>query len=122
MQKTTMFYDGGCPLCRKEVAHYIKLDKQQRIAWLDIHANPHVLAPYKISPQTAMQRLHALDKQGKLQSGAWAFATIWADLPYYRHLARMVRALRLLPLIDFAYRQFAKRRYRARCKDGVCTR
>jgi len=122
MQKTTMFYDGGCPLCRKEVAHYIKLDKQQRIAWLDIHADPRVLEPYKISQQTAMQRLHALDKQGKLQSGAWAFATIWADLPYYRHLARFVRTLRLLPLIDFAYRQFAKRRYRSRCKAGVCTR
>ncbi|MGV6810502.1 MAG: thiol-disulfide oxidoreductase DCC family protein [bacterium] len=122
MQKTTMFYDGGCPLCRKEVAHYIKLDHQQRIAWLDIHADPSVLEPYAISQAHAMQRLHALDREGKVQSGAWAFATIWADLPYYRHLATVVRTLRLLPLIDFAYRHFAKWRYRSRCKTGYCSR
>ncbi|HHC74093.1 MAG TPA: DUF393 domain-containing protein [Thiothrix sp.] len=117
-----MFYDGGCPLCRKEVAHYIKLDRQQRIAWLDIHADPSALEPYAISQASAMQRLHALDRQGKVQSGAWAFATIWADLPYYRHLATVVRTLRLLPLIDFAYRHFAKWRYRSRCKTGTCSR
>jgi len=115
-----MFYDGGCPLCRKEVNHYIQLDKQAKINWLDIHADPTPLNNINISQATAMQRLHVLDKHGKVQSGAWAFATIWEDLPYYRHLAKLVRWLHVLPLMDFAYRHFARWRYRSRCKDGQC--
>lgn len=120
MTKTTMFYDGGCPLCRKEVNHYIKLDRQQLINWQDIHADASVLEPHGVSPTLAMQRLHVLDKNGQMQSGAKAFAALWDDLPYYRWLAKIVRVLHLLPIIEFAYKHFAKWRYKSRCNDEHC--
>ena len=117
---TTMFYDGSCPLCRREVAHYRRLDRAGRVNWLDIAADPAPLAEHGLTRTEAMQRLHALDREGRLVSGAWAFAAIWAELPAYRWLARLVRGLRLLPLIDWAYRHFARWRFRRRCEDGHC--
>lgn len=118
--QTTMYYDGSCPLCSREVAHYRRLDRDGRVRWIDIAADPGELATHDITPTLAMQRLHALDAEGRLVSGAWAFAAIWAQLPYYRHLARLVRGLRLLPLIDWGYRHFARWRFRRRCSDGGC--
>lgn len=29
--KTTVFYDGGCPLCRREIDHYRRIDPTGRI-------------------------------------------------------------------------------------------
>jgi predicted DCC family thiol-disulfide oxidoreductase YuxK len=116
-----MFYDGGCPLCRREVAHYRRLDREGRVDWLDIHAQPEVLAEIGVSPAQAMERLHARDPEGRVHVGAPAFAVVWDALPYYRWLARLVRGLRLLPLLDWAYTRFAAWRFRRRCAEGACT-
>lgn len=118
--RTTMFYDGSCPLCRREVAHYRRLDRSGRVHWLDIAADPTPLQAHGVSPEQAMRRLHALDADGRLVSGAWAFAAIWRELPGYRWLARLVTALHLLPLMDAVYRRFARWRYARRCREGIC--
>lgn len=118
--RTTMFYDGSCPLCRREVAHYRRLDRDGRVHWQDIAADPTPLKPHGVSAEQAMRRLHALDADGRLVSGAWAFAAIWRELPGYRWLARLVSTLHLLPLIDALYRRFARWRYTRRCRDGIC--
>ena len=120
--RTTMFYDGSCPLCRREVAHYRRLDQAGRVRWQDIAEDAAELTAHGIGREQAMRRLHALDAEGRLVSGAWAFAAIWRELPGYRWLARLVRTLHLLPLIDFLYRHFARWRYARRCRDGVCGR
>lgn len=39
----TLFYDGGCPLCSREVAHYRGLDQSDRVPWVDIHATPRAV-------------------------------------------------------------------------------
>ncbi|MFT6308343.1 MAG: putative DCC family thiol-disulfide oxidoreductase YuxK, partial [Halioglobus sp.] len=31
-----MFYDGACPLCSREVAHYRRIDTNNNVSWLDI--------------------------------------------------------------------------------------
>ncbi len=119
--QTTMFYDGGCPLCSREVAHYRRLDQQGRIKWADIHADPATVNTIRISYEEAMARLHVRDRSGEVQSGAWAFAAVWEELPYYRWLARVLRTLRLLPLVDLGYTYFARWRFRRRsCETGTC--
>lgn len=119
--KPTMFYDGACPLCRREVAHYRRIDRDGRVAWVDIAADATPLAALGITPAAAMRHLHALDRQGSVRVGAWAFATIWDELPYYRWLGRLVRLPGVLPLLDRVYRRFADWRLKRRCADGSCS-
>jgi predicted DCC family thiol-disulfide oxidoreductase YuxK len=114
-----MFYDGGCPLCRREVAHYRRLDRQNRIDWVDISRDPETLA-LGVTLEQAMARLHVQDPQGRLLTGVAAFAAVWDALPGYRHLARLVRALGLVPALDWAYARFARRRSARRCAEGFC--
>lgn len=118
--KTTMFFDGGCPLCRREVAHYRRLDRGDRIRWVDITSQPGTLSKYGIAYGTAMERLHALDEDGQIVSGVPAFVAVWRQLPGYRHLARVVEGLRLVPLLDWLYTRFASWRHKRRCRDGAC--
>jgi predicted DCC family thiol-disulfide oxidoreductase YuxK len=115
-----MFFDGGCPLCRREVAHYRRLDRAGRVDWVDISREPDALAAWGVTLEEAMARLHVRERSGRLVTGVPAFVAVWDDLPYYRHLARVVRALGLVPLLDRVYGRFARRRYARRCADGFC--
>jgi predicted DCC family thiol-disulfide oxidoreductase YuxK len=115
-----MFYDGACPLCRREVAHYRRLDRRGRVAWVDISRDTAALRRHGIDPGAAMARLHALDEEGRVVTGAAAFAAVWRGLPGYRHLARLVQGLGLIPLLDRLYDRFAAWRLGRRCRDGQC--
>jgi predicted DCC family thiol-disulfide oxidoreductase YuxK len=115
-----VFYDGGCPLCRREIDHYRRLDRDERVEWVDILQAPESLARAGLDREEAMARFHVLDGRGRWQTGAWGFAEVWSHLPYYRRLAGAVRGLGLLPLMDAGYRLFARRRLAARCRDGAC--
>ena len=118
-----MFYDGGCPLCSREVAHYRRLDAGGRIAWIDIHENPWAIDSIGVNHGDAMARLHVRDRAGVIQTGVRAFAAVWDALPYYRWLAWILRALRLLPVLDLAYTHFARWRLKRRaCASDSCTR
>lgn len=116
--KPILFYDGQCPLCRREIDHYRKVDKQQRIDWQDIFAKNTSLGEYQLSHTDAMKFIHAVDSAGNLQSGANAFVVVWRELPGYRHLANVLTRLHLVGLANCGYRVFARLRFRARCKQG----
>ncbi|MCP5142762.1 MAG: DUF393 domain-containing protein [Chromatiales bacterium] len=127
----TVFFDGGCPLCSREIDHYRRIERRQPgaplIRWADITAGQDPLGQHGISLQEAMTLLHAIDTDGVRHVGAPAFVQIWSRLPYYHLLARTTTALRLTGLLDIAYRRFASWRYRRRaaaslgeCVGGVC--
>ena len=111
---TIMFYDGGCPLCRREVEHYRRLDSQHRIEWIDITRQFDLLQAFDISYETAMRQLHVLDRDGRLLTGAYAFAALWSELPYYRILAKILRLPGLLAMADKLYGPITRLRLRRR--------
>jgi predicted DCC family thiol-disulfide oxidoreductase YuxK len=117
----TAYFDGGCPMCSKEIAHYRRIDRRSAIDWVDITNDGGALAAVGIDYPTAMRRIHARDADGNLLTGVPAFVAIWQRLPGYRHLATLVQGLRLVPLLDWAYGRFADWRLRRRCRDGACT-
>ncbi len=114
-----VFYDGGCPLCRREIAHYQRLDTEEHIHWVDIHAQPDALREHNLSWEPAMQRLHLLDTDGRMLTGAYAFAALWRNLPYYRRLATILALPGTLALLDRLYNRFATWRWNRRC-DAAC--
>ena len=115
-----MFYDGGCSLCSREVKHYQKLDKTKRIIWTDISQHPVALQPSGVPVDEAYKQLHVVDTYGKIHIGVGAFLTLWQQLPYYRHLATLVRRLNLTKPLDIAYQMFARWRLRRRCDQQNC--
>lgn len=82
---------------------------------------PEVLEAYGIDFATAMEHLHVLDRDGQVISGMHAFAAVWSDLPYYRLLAKCLRMVGVLPILDWGYRRLTRGRFERRCRDGVCS-
>ena len=117
----TVFFDGACPLCRREIAHYRRLDRAQRLRWVDAASETEILAAHGLDTERAMTELHVLDGNGRWQRGVDAFLVIWSHLPAYRWLARLVSALGLRAPLGFVYRHFATWRYWRRCGTGACT-
>jgi predicted DCC family thiol-disulfide oxidoreductase YuxK len=117
-KRPILFFDGGCPLCSREISHYQRIDREQRVEWIDIHANPKALAPYGIDWTNAMQRIHLIDPHQRLQTGAYAFVALWSQLPYYHWLSVACRLPGLVPVMDFAYTHFARWRWKKRSADA----
>lgn len=118
MLKPLILFDGSCPLCRREISHYQRLDKRNRIIWQDIHQAGSLLQHHNITTEQAMRSLHALDGRGKTRTGVAAFLLIWDHLPGYRWLSAIIRAVKLQSLLEKLYRRFAGWRYRRRCSTG----
>lgn len=117
----TVFFDGGCPLCRREIAHYRRLQALGPIQWVDVTRERALLRSYGLDPITALASFHVAERgSGRLHTGAAAFLCLWEMLPGYRWLARTVTVLRLSPLLERVYRIFARRHFRKRCRDGAC--
>ena len=113
-----LFYDGGCPLCRKEINHYIKIDRKQRVEWVDITREQALLEAQGLSFSETMRLIHAVDANGERQIGVPAFLVVWDQLPGYRWLARAVRSTRTTRPLNWLYYKFANWRYERRCKEG----
>ena len=119
-RKPVVFFDGGCSMCSREIAHYRKRRGADRIRWVDISGADSAISQYDLSRSAAMARFHVLDINGCWQIGAWGFAELWSHLPAYRWLAHTVRSLRVLPILDVAYNRFARWRLRKRCINDSC--
>ncbi len=116
-----MFYDGGCPMCAREVNHYRKLDRRARVRWYDIHAEPQLPERYGIAAQAAQAELHVRDSAGQIQTGVPGFIVIWRELPYWHWLAPIASLPGIFHLLQALYRPFARWRLKRRCAEGVCT-
>ena len=105
----TLYYDGSCPLCQREMAHLAKR-KSDRLVLQDIHElPPGAEVPDKA---TLLQNLHL--KRGSewvigldANVAAWQYTRIgflwrWLSWPIVR------------PLAGWCYRQWATRRYTKR--------
>ena len=100
----TIYFDGSCPLCRREIALYRRLRGAERLQWLDVSAG----APLgqDLSCEAAMRRFHVRDAQGRLLSGGAAFARLWRALPGWRVLGWLCACPPMSWGLEWAYRAF----------------
>lgn len=61
-----VFFDGDCPLCRREIAALRKMDRRGRIRFTDIAASDFEPSRYGIDLATLMARMHARLPDGTL--------------------------------------------------------
>jgi predicted DCC family thiol-disulfide oxidoreductase YuxK len=115
-----VLFDGACPLCSKEIAHYQKRRGASLIEWVDVNTGLERLNTLGIDQQTALAKFHVRDAQGQWQVGASAFVLLWSQLRPYSWLARLVNLLHLVPLMDRGYAWFLRRRGRRQCDAQRC--
>lgn len=106
----TVFYDGYCPLCLAEMNKLKKLDKQQKLAFVDIQ-QPSFGEKYPDLCWSSLNaRIHGLLPDGRLISGldvtylAWQLVGMgWVYAPTRWPVIRW--------FADKAYLVFARHRY-----------
>lgn len=106
----SVFYDGSCPLCVREIAYYRRRDGAERIKWMDVSGDNHNAPAPQLSCAAAMARFHVLHADGKLSSGAQAFSELWLQLPAFRWLGQVTRVPGIAWLAEYAYRLFLRAR------------
>jgi len=105
----TVLYDGGCPLCRREIAVYQGLTPDSPVCFADVSDVARALPPQTTREQL-LARFHVRHADGRLDSGAAAFVALWARLPGWRVLAGLSRVPGVLWGMERTYRLFLRAR------------
>jgi len=100
-----IYYDGACPLCTIEIAHYQKQDGAENLCFRDVSRADETPGA-DLTREQALARFHIRQEDGTLVSGATAFVAIWDDLPKWRWAARVARLPLVLPMMEIGYRLF----------------
>ena len=104
----TVFYDGACPLCRREIAVYRRRDAGSQIGWRNLSDCSAASLPAGLSRDDALARFHVVRRNGELLSGAAAFAEMWAHTPGFRLLGRLARRPVVRRGLDAIYEVFLR--------------
>ena len=118
--RLTVLYDGGCPVCRREINHYRRLDTAGRVYWQDVAHQPQVLNGTGITPKQALAYFRVVEPDGQVVGGAHAFARLWQRLPGYRWLGFICRYSGLVWPMELIYRLIAAWRSRRRAGCPTC--
>lgn len=102
MRKVEVWFDGSCPLCRREIALMRRLDWQGAIVFTDV-ARPDAACP--LDRAALLARFHACE-DGIMLSGAGAFAAMWRAIPLLKPLGWAARHAWVLAALETLYVRF----------------
>lgn len=108
----TVFFDGKCGLCSKEIQHYQRIAPMGVFDWQDITQTTDLLQQHGISIESALKLLHAVDQHGNVHIGVDAFILIWKQLRAWKLMAFIVDLPIIRQLANFTYRRFAEWRFK----------
>jgi predicted DCC family thiol-disulfide oxidoreductase YuxK len=104
MVAVTVWFDGSCPLCSREIALMRRLDRRGAIRFIDIGGGD---PSCPVDRSTLLERFHA-QEGGTMLSGAAAFAAMWRAIPLLRPLGLAARNDRVLRLLERLYLGFLR--------------
>ncbi len=102
MSTLLVWYDGGCPLCRREIALMRRLDRNGAIRFEDVSQGA---TDCPIDRRTLLARFHARE-DGLVLQGAAAFAAMWRAIPMLRPLGLAARNRHVLAVLERVYDRF----------------
>jgi len=86
---TAVLFNANCPVCNFEIGHYARYCRDAGLPIRFDDLNSEARAEWGIDADTAARRLYVLHG-GRLTSGIPAFLVLWALMPRYRWLGRLV--------------------------------
>ena len=116
----TLYYDGGCPVCTREIGFYRRRPGAGNIRWIDLAQCTDGDLGEDLSREAAYARLHARLPDGELLSGARAFAALWQALPAFRLAGRAAALPGVVRALEWGYRGFLRLRRLWRRDAGTC--
>ena len=102
----TLYFDGACPVCSREIALYRRQSGADGVRWVDVTQCGAGELGNGLTHEAAMARLHLRRPDGSLASGAEAFTALWRALPRWSWLGRLLGAGPGLWLLESGYRVF----------------
>ena len=106
MSVLEVWFDGDCPLCRREIALMRRLDRRGAITFTDV-ADGTSACP--LDRADLLARFHARE-DGVMLSGAAAFAAMWRAIPLLSPLGLAARNRAVLGMLERLYLRFLRLR------------
>lgn len=120
-QEVEVFFDGDCPLCRREIDMLRRWDRKERVRFTNI-ADP-AFDPASVGKtfDELMSQIHGRLPDGTMIHGVEVFRRLYAAVGF-GPLVAITRWPVISHLMNLAYSLFAKNRLRltGRCHDGAC--
>src|SRR5258707_8211611 len=92
--KLTVWYNTKCPVCDGGIDwqrnRLVRAARAGAIEFRDINFEPDALARFGASLDDVRRRLHALDADGRLFTGADCAIEIWLRTPCHAWLGRVI--------------------------------
>lgn len=104
----TVWFDGDCPLCAREIAIMRRLDRNGAVNFVDLAGAQPGSFPDSLDRCALLNRLHAQEQGAPVVSGAEAFAAMWRAIPLLRPLGRLARRRAVLWGLERLYLAFLK--------------
>ena len=119
----SVYYDGLCPICVREMDHYRKYTKAYKIRFVDIAAADFNAQDEGLDGDKIHLKFHAKETGGEILEGVDAFLAIWEQLETFVVLQKLAKSKLTRPFLDLGYIVFAKFRpllRRSECNDDRC--
>jgi predicted DCC family thiol-disulfide oxidoreductase YuxK len=100
----TVWYDGACPLCIREINLMRRLSPSGAIDFVEIQDAREC----PLDVETLMARFHAQETGKPIVSGAAAFAAMWRAIPVLRPLGLLARFPPVLWVLERLYVAFLR--------------
>jgi len=124
LEQRTVFFDGACHLCAREIAHYKRIDRAHALSYIDISKSGFNAGRYELDAKQVRRHLHVLLPNGEWAVGVAGFQAIWDVIPSLQWLASISRRPIIYWIMTRAYAVFAAIRPflpRKKCDEGVCS-
>lgn len=117
-----VFFDGGCPLCRREINVLRRWDWRGKVLFTDISSPGFQAAAVGMTDGVLMSQLHGRLPDGTWLQGVEVFRRLYAAVGF-GPLVVLSRLPLISQLLDWAYAVFARHRLRltGRCSAQGCS-
>lgn len=102
----TVYFDGACPVCSAEIAHYRRQPGAGDCTWIDAASCGEAEFGPGLTREAALRRFHVRRSDGELVDGMKGFAALWRVLPRTAWLGRIASLGPMPWLLDRAYGAF----------------